>query len=83
MSQLDEQKEDIKYVKHFDSYYSMKQQPFHEQLFLSNGDENMFNINIVLFPRTYEQPLRLHQKEPLPNGLPSCPCENAAGLPSW
>ena len=27
-------------------------------------------INSILFQRTYEQPLRLHPKEPLPNGLP-------------
>ena len=90
MSRLDEQKEDIKYVKFFDSYYSMKQQTFHEQLFLSNGDENIFNINIALswpcslirfcFHGRMSNRFGCIQKNHCPTG---CPCENAAGLPTW
>ena len=82
MSQLDEQKEDIKCVKHFDS--------FHEQLFLSNGDESMFNFNMVMslpcslirFCSNERMSNRFGciQKNHCPTG---CPRENAAGLLSW
>ena len=82
MSQLDEQKEDIEYVKHFDD-------SFHEQLFLSNGDESMY-INIVMslpcssirFCSNARMSNRFGcvQKNHCPTG---CPRENAAGLLSW